>query len=378
MVIEVILPKLGQTMEEGKILEWLKKEGDRVSKGEPLFSVETDKVNVEVEAPGSGLLRRIVRQVGEVVPISELVAYIAEADEALPEPGERPPAARTASPGATAPTVVAGAPAAAPPARPRKVPATPVARRLAEEHGIDLATLTGSGPDGQITREDVERGAAAPAPAAGLTTMQRLIAERTLQSVREIPHFSVTVEVEMGKAQELRHSLGIPLTPLLVKAAALALREFPAVNARFEGDRIRRLPAINIGVVVAVPEGLLVPVVREADRKPLAEIAREEDELLERARRGAVTRQELEEGTFTISNLGMYGVEHFTAIISPPQSAILAVGKVAEKVVAREGKIVIRPMMAMTLSVDHRVIYGALAGQFLSRLTQLLEHPEFT
>lgn len=385
MVTEVILQKLSQTMEEGKILEWLKREGDRVRKGELLYIVETDKVNAEVEAPGSGVLRRIINNVGDVVPISSVIAYIAEPDEPLPEPRPLPSPAASPSTGAQAPpaaTGVATAQPAGPARRTGKILATPVAKRLAEERGIDLTTIPGTGPEGQITKEDVERAAAAttsPAPAvgrSGLTTMQRLIAERTLKSVREVPHFFVTVEVEMGTAQELRRTLGVSVTALLVKAAAFALREFPDVNARFEGDRIRRVPSINIGMIVAVPDGMLIPVIRDADKKSFAQIAQEERDLAERGRRGALKPDELTDGTFTISNLGMYGVDQFTAIIYPPESAILAVGRIADTVVARNGQAVIRPMMKMTLSCDHRVIYGALAGQFLSRLTHFLEHPE--
>ena len=384
MVTEVILPKLSQTMEEGKILEWLKREGDRVSKGELLYVVETDKVNAEVEAPGSGVLRRIVKQVGDVVPISSVIAYIGEPNEPLPEPaGQIFPAAPVTR---VAPPPQAAAPSAPPvaPRRAGKILATPVAKRLAEERGIDLATIAGTGPEGQITKEDVERAASAKpagapiAQAQGLTTMQRLIAERTLKSVREVPHFFVTVEVEMAKAQTHSKTHGASLTALLIKAAALALKEFPDVNVRFAGDRIERNPSINIGVIVAVPEGMLIPVVRDADTKPLAQIAREEHDLAERGRRGALKPEELTGGTFTISNLGMFGVDHFTAIIYPPESAILAVGRVADQVVAREGQVVIRPMMAMTLSSDHRVIYGAMAGQFMARLRQLLENPDFS
>lgn len=378
MVTEVILPKLGQTMEEGKILEWFKREGERVSKGDPLFSVETDKVNVDVEAPGSGLLRKILRKVGDVVPISSVVAYIAEAGDTLPD--LEAPLPPSGSPVTT--QVVSAPPPTAAPGRPgKKILATPVARRLAEERGVDLATLKGSGPEGQITKEDVERasrltpGVPQTAQPHSLTTMQRLIAERTLKSVREVPHFFVTVEADMGKAQEQRKKLGVSLTSVLIKAAALALRDFPDVNARFAGDRIERIPSINIGVIVATPDGMLIPVVRDADRKSLAQIASEERDLADRGRRGALTPQELSGGTFTISNLGMYGVDQFTAIIYPPESAILAVGRVADQVVARDGRAVIRPMMTMTLSSDHRVIYGAVAGQFLGRLKQLLEEP---
>jgi pyruvate dehydrogenase E2 component (dihydrolipoamide acetyltransferase) len=257
-----------------------------------------------------------------------------------------------------------------------------VARRLAEERGIDLSILKGSGPEGQITKEDVERASSLASASSqtaqpqSLTTMQRLIAERTLKSVREVPHFFVTVDVEMGKAQQRRKQLGVSLTALLIKAAALALRDFPDVNARFMGNRIERIPSINIGVIVATPDGMLIPVIRDADKKSLAQIASEERDLAERGRRGALTPQELSGGTFTISNLGMYGVDQFTAIIYPPESAILAVGRVADQVVAREGQVVIRPMMSMTLSSDHRVIYGTVAGQFLGRLKQLLEAPD--
>ena len=399
MVTKVIMPQMGLTMEEGKIVEWIKKEGERVEKGEPLFQIETDKVTLEVESPGTGILRKILVKEEETVPIITVIGYIAEAGEPIPEAEEKTPPAKEAAPpkkeevkaepkGAPVPQRAAPEVAAG-----ERVKASPVAKKLAEEHGIDLARIKGSGPGGRITREDVEAviaggvAAAAAPPLEGklqkMTSMQAIIADRTAKSKVAAPHFYVGMEVDMTQAIALQANLkpkvqvetglSLSLTEILIKSVALALGDYPRANVTLEGDKIQFLSEINIGVVVALEEGLLIPVIRRAEAKSLSQITKENKELAAKARVGQLKPEEYGNGSISISNMGMFGVDHFAAIINQPEAAMLAVGRVTEKPAAISGMIAIRPMMSITMSCDHRVLYGTHAAQFLGKLRTILE-----
>ena len=425
MPVPVIMPKFEMAQESGKVLRWLKQEGETVIKGEAILEVETDKVAMEVEAPASGTLVGIRVGPGAVVPIGQPIAYILL-------PGE----VWEGAPGASPATSPAGAPRATPVAEriaqahgvdlsvvpgtgpggrvtkadveaflaqraaEGKVKAAPAARRLARELGVDLQQVPGTGPGGRIQSEDVRRAAEAlrgavvlEAPArpairrrVPLAGMRRTIAERMSRSVREAPQFTVSIDVEMSRAMAIVEDLAawaereggprVTLTALLVKACAWALRRHPALNATLEGEEILEWEDVNIGVAVAVPEGLVVPVIHEADRRGLMEIAQILEEKARRAREGALRLEDVQGGTFTLSNLGMYGVDRFTAILNPPQAGILAVGRVAKRPVVGGGdEVVVRPVATLTLTADHRVIDGAQAAQFMETLRAVLERP---
>jgi pyruvate dehydrogenase E2 component (dihydrolipoamide acetyltransferase) len=364
------MPALGMAQETGKVLRWLKAEGDRVAQGEPLLEIETDKATVELEAPGEGILARVSAAVGESVPVGQVIALILTPGETVPTatPVAAPLPAASAAPGAAAPPAP---PATAPSGPPHRVQASPKARRLARERGVDLAPLTGSGPGGAVLAADL---AAAPA----LSTTWRLMAERTAQSWMTVPHFFLFRIVDASTLIQHRDTVrpqvpDLTYTDLLVKAVALALREHPQVNARWEQGGIVTIPAVNIGVAVAADRGLVVPVIHGADRLTLAEITGRRTDLVARARDGKLRPDDLRDGTFTISNLGMYAVDAFTAIINPPQAAILAVGRIADRVVAIDGAPAVRPTLALSLSCDHRVIDGARGAAFLDSLADLLE-----
>ncbi len=349
--VQVPLPMLGLTMSEGAVSRWLRGEGDRVRKGDPLFEVETDKAVLDVEAPADGvLLRRLVAE-NQTVAVGTTVAIIGEPGAAVPAPPP-PPAKKTAS---------------------------PRARRLAEERGIDWRALTGSGPSGLVTEDDVKNAlpAAAPQPAA-LPHVRQVLIERLTRSVRERPHIYLTVTVDMSAAAAFRAAHPeVALNDLFIKAAAVCLGEFPAVNASFSDGKIERHSAANVGVAVAADDDtLFVPVVRDAGSKTPAEIGAERRALTEKAKAKRLTPDEMSGGTFTISNLGMYGVEQFTAIINPPESGILALGAVRDEVRAIGGAPAVRPVMSATLAVDHRVVDGAPASRFLARFKALIEQPE--
>ena len=441
MATEVKLPRLGQGMESGTIVKWLKDEGEPVKKREPLYELDTDKVTQEVEAEADGVLLKIVVDAGEV-EVGRTIAFIGSEGEDLPSgnggaPAAAPEAEAAAeadgepaaesdataveeqdeeqTEGASAPGMddqrargqeAAAATAAAEtaavtdaPARPDgRVKASPLARRLAREKGIDIATLAGSGPEGRIVAEDVERGVvavpeAAPATALAapsgeieeieLTSTRKTIARR-LTEAWQAPVFQLTVSVDMTRSLELRERLVARLregetkptvSDLLTKVAAAALLRHPALNAHFAGDRILRFPSAHVGIAVAAPNGLVVPVIRDADRKTIQEIAAERATLVGRARDGKLQRDDLADGTFTISNLGMFGIEQFVAVLNPPQAAILAVGATEEKPVVREGEVVVRPVMTMTITCDHRAIDGADGADFLRTVKELLEEP---
>jgi pyruvate dehydrogenase E2 component (dihydrolipoamide acetyltransferase) len=410
MALEVTLPRLGQGMESGTIVRWLKSEGDRVEKGEALYELDTEKVTQEVEADASGVLLKILAQEGEEIEVGKRIAVIGEEGEEVPA-GEAAvgPAAEAeqevdedereeGSPGQARDeerergreAAAEQAARAEEPARTNggRLKASPLARRIARERGIDLRGLTGTGPEGRIVAEDVERAAAAPAyaPAAAapleaevvkLTSLRRTIARR-LTEAWEAPAFQISMSADMTRALALRERLreeGVTVTDLLVKLAAIALLRHREVNAHFADDELRIFPSAHVGLAVATERGLLVPVLREAERKPVTELAVERAQLVTRAREGKLAQEDLEGGTFTISNLGMYGVEQFIAVLNPPQAAILAVGAIEQRPVLVEGEFVPRPLMSLTLTCDHRAVDGAKAAEFLREVKTLLEEP---
>jgi len=407
MPFQVIMPKLSDAMTEGRLIQWLKKEGDRVQGGDVLASIETDKAEIELEAFGSGVLRKTLAEDGQTVPVGQLLAVIAEPDEDISGLVSKVPAAvATAAP--TPPTApkpaVAAPPAAAvpaaAPAAPETgwVPASPIARRMAREAAIDLAQVKGSGPGGRILERDVEAHIAARAQRRGgaevpvgerefedreLSTIRKTIAARMTQSKAPIPHFTVTVEVDMGAAWELRKSLNaieaqsekLSLNDIIIKATALALQRHPAINATYLNGQVRLFKRVHMGVAVALEDGLIVPVIRECDRKSLGEIAHEARSLIERARGKKLRPDEYSGGTFALSNLGMYDVVEFTAVIDPTHGAILAVGAVEEKPVVMNGQVVVRQRMRLTGAFDHRIIDGAMGAKFLQELKKILENP---
>jgi pyruvate dehydrogenase E2 component (dihydrolipoamide acetyltransferase) len=404
MATEIKLPRLGQGMESGTIVKWLKSEGDSVEKGEPLYELDTDKVTQEVEADASGVLLKIAVSSGEV-EVGKTIAVIGEQGEtvevtqdvleegaparAREQEGER---GREASAAETSPVMELRQPSADNGGR---VKASPLARRIARERGIDLSSVAGTGPEGRVVAEDVERTAAstgrAPVrdravPTEGvevqeLSSMRKTIARR-LTEAWEAPVFQLGITVDMARALELRERLverheGVKptISDLLTKIAAAALMRHRAVNALYKGDAVELHPTANIGIAVAVPNGLVVPVIPECERKTIAEIAAVRADIVERARSGKLQQADLDGGTFTISNLGMYGIERFIAVLNPPQAAILAVGSVEDRVVAVNGQPAVRPRMELTLTCDHRAIDGATGAEFLRDVKTLLEEP---
>ncbi len=432
------MPRLSDSMETGKIIRWIKKEGEEVKKGEPLVEIESDKANIEVEAYASGKLSKIVVPEGESAPIGAVIARIGGDGETAPRPeaAEPKPAEKAAAAAGTVARAAAAAesggeqyPQGGPDDRAEagpaaqaalrmlqragegeRVKASPVARRLAEEQGLDLSTVQGTGPGGRITREDVEaaveKGAPTRAPAptrpsiappprevvarpkeevevVELSRMQATIAMRMSQSKFSAPHFYVTSEIAMDEAVRLREmfnkavdaSEAITFNDLVIKAVAMVLTRFPEVNASWADGRIERKGQINIGFAVGLPDGLIVPVLHNADQKSLKEIGKESKALIERSKSRKAQPQDYQGNTFTISNLGMYDVDQFTAIINPPDSGILAVGSILEKPVVKDGQVVVGKRMRVTLSVDHRVFYGVTAAQFMQEVKRLLENP---
>jgi len=395
MAISVVMPALEMAQENGKLLAWRKKEGESVTKGEPLLEIETDKAVVEIEAPGDGILAGITAEVGAVIPVGETIAWLVAPGEKAPEK------AATAAPAAraTSATQAATVPAQARPAAAAGVAAqiSPKARRLAKELGVEMAGIQGTGPDGTITSEDVQaaanaKGAAAPGTttvAAGtaaepLSQLARLMAERTTQSWTSVPHFFLVQSVDCGALMGAQKRLSAgsaagtapTITDLLIKLIARVLEKHPRMNASWVGDGVRLNPEINISVAMAVKDGVVGAVIPKANAQPIAALSVLRRELTERARAGRLRPADISGGTFTLSNLGMYKVDAFTAIITPPQCAILAVGAIADAVVPVDGKPGIRPMMTMTLSSDHRVVDGAGAAEFLGELTGAIREPE--
>ncbi len=392
---EVIMPKMGDAMTEGKLLRWIKQQGDAVKKGEPIAEIETDKVNVDIEAEWDGVLARVLAGAGDVVPVGAPIAVIARPGEKIDQvsPAKAAPAAPAADP--AKPAAVAPSAPQAEPAAP--VRASPLARRLAEQHGIPLESIRGTGPQGRVTEKDVEdaagAGPATRAPAAGpppagsrdvpLTRMRQTIARRMTESKQTVPHIYVTMPVRLDAALELRRELNdrlgaerkISVNDLVVKAAALALVKFPNLNASFAGTAIRHPGEININVAVSLPDGLISPVLHQCDRKPLSQIAQEARALAERARAGHLKPEDVTGGTFTVSNLGMFDVDAFVAIITPPQAAVLAVASAKPQPVVKDGRLEVATVMQLTLSSDHRVTDGAESAQFLGEVRRFLENP---
>ena len=396
MATEIKLPRLGQGMESGTIVRWLKSEGEPVEKGEPLYELDTDKVTQEVEADASGVLLRIAVEEGEV-EVGRTIALIGQEGESVPDEAPTPapeepakPEAKRAAPAAqTLQQTVARSDGRGG----GRIKASPLARRIARERGVELSSLQGTGPEGRIVAEDVERAAAAPAPAAAvpappfeaevvpLTSLRRTVARRMTEAW-QAPAFQISMSADMTRALAIRARLvergDTPkptISDLLTKVSAAALMRHREVNALYEGDAVRLLASADIGMAVATERGLLVPVIRGCERLTIPEIAAARADLVERARSGKLQQADLEGGSFTISNLGMYGVEQFVAVLNPPQAAILAVGAVQETPVARDGAVEIRPLMTMTLTCDHRSVDGATAADFLRTLKTFLEEP---
>ena len=374
MAISVVMPALELAQETGKVLAWIKKEGDNVVKGEPLLEIETDKVSFELEAQADGILAGIKSHEGDVVPVGQIIAW-------LVAPGEQPPVeSDSASRGMAEqarPMTAASAPAPPPTSGGPRI--SPKARRIAQEKGVDITKIQGTGPDGQITGDDVLKAAEAPAPTASaesLSTIARLMAERTAQSWTTVPHFFLARDVDATALNAAREHLGrdqFTLTDLLIALVARTLLAHPKMNASWMGSAIRLNPSINISMAVAVPEGVLGAVIPNASKANLAEIAAQRKDLAERAKSGRLRPTDIAGGTFTISNLGMFGIDAFSAIITAPQAAVLAVGRVRDRVVAVNGQPAVRPMMTITLSSDHRVVDGAQAAAFLNDLAAALE-----
>jgi len=393
---EVKLPRLGQGMESGTVVKWLKAEGDRVEKGEPLYELDTDKVTQEVEADVAGVLLKIALAAGDA-PVGQTIAWIGEEGEEVaaaeapaPEQPETESAEPKAAPEPAPVTVSAAAPPEPAPAGGR-VKASPLARRIARERGVDLASLTGTGPDGRIVADDLEQATAAaagparaPAGAAErvpLSNVRKTIARR-LTEAWQAPVFQLTTSADMSRAnallarlKEVEPDARVTVTDLLAKLCAEGLMRHPNVNVQFDGDAVLRFPTVDVGIAVAAPHGLIVPVLRGVQGLSLPQIAAARADVVGRARTGKLAAGDLEGGTFTISNLGMFGVEQFIAVLNPPQAAILAVGATEERPVARDGEVVVRPMLTVTLTVDHRAVDGAEAADFLRTVKQLVEEP---
>ena len=433
MATKVIMPKLSPTMEEGQISRWLKKEGDKVSMGEPLAEIDTDKATMEMQALANGVLRKIIIGEGQSAPLGQLIAVIGEPNEDIasmlaeapaaaapakpateapkkeeqPEPAPQPaPQAKAAAAATSGPaprSVDNGQPQSAPSDSGRMI-VSPLAARMAAEAGIDLRSLQGSGPGGRIIKRDIEAAISQPAAAPAATPayprlvesgrfgasayrdepaneIRKTIAKRLVTSLGPVPHFFLTTEIEMDRAAEMRRGINaldpdlkISINDVIIKVAASALIQHPEVNASFQEKFVRYYERADIGVAVAIPDGLITPVIRAADQKSLSQIAGEVRELAERARSRKLKPEEYTGATFSISNLGMFGIDEFTAVINPPEGAILAVGAMSAKPVVRENEIVVRQMMRVTMSCDHRVIDGATGAKFLQTFKKILEN----
>ena len=377
MATKILMPKLSLTMKEGTVSEWFKKEGDMVEKGEPLVEVLSEKATYDVEAPASGVLRKILAPEGTDVPVAGTLGIITAPDEELPE-------IETV---AAAPKIEAEEAVAVPEKKPverikERIIASPAAKRLARENGIDLNQVRGTGPEGRIVEEDVmsliEEVKVMPQvrEVIPLTGIKKTAAERVSLSARTAPQSTISMEVDMSNAVKLREKIHVSYTDMLVKAVVKALAEHPLINSALENEKIKIFADINVGVAVATERGLIVPVIYNSDRKTLEKIASVSKELIEKTKQGRLTKEELTGGTFTITNLGMYGVDVFTPIVNPPETAILGVGRVVERPVVVDGQIVARPMMQLSLTFDHRVVDGAPAAEFLRKVKQVMESPD--
>lgn len=375
MVTRIVMPRLSLTMKEGTVVQWFKNEGDSIQKGEPLVEVLSEKVTYDVEAPESGILRKILSVEGLSVPVDQAIGVIAAADESLeeisiiePKPARAMETAASVSPQAE----VA-----------ERVPASPAAKRLARELGIDLSQVRGTGPEGRIAEDDIKRFAEQTATMpkireiVPLSGIRKTTAERLTSSARTAPHSTIVMEADMSNAVKLHHEMQVSYTDILVKAVAEALDQHRLLNATLDGDQIKLFEDINVGVAVATKDGLVVPVIRDADKKALREVAVISKELVSKAKEGKLSRQDLTGGTFTITNLGMHDVDVFFPIINPPETAILGVGRVIEKPVAVDGQVVVKPRMQLSLTYDHRIVDGAPAAEFLKTVKQNLETSSF-
>jgi pyruvate dehydrogenase E2 component (dihydrolipoamide acetyltransferase) len=419
MITKVHMEALSPTMEEGQLVRWLKAEGDAVANGDVLAEIETDKATMELVARGDGVLRKILLAAGGTAPVGSVIGVVADAGDDIsgiaadgPGAGAAPTAGGSgpAEAPAAAAAPAAGAPAA-PPAQAAaaeapaggeggRVKASPLARRLADDLGVDLGRVEGSGPGGRIVKRDVEAAReAAPAAAAAaavpalpeseyedvpMSQMRKTIAKRLVESIGPVPHFFLTVDVDMGRVIEARQSINawlekqgekISLNDMVLKAVAAALKKHPDCNAQWHGTHVRRFSGVHLGVAVAVEDGLITPVVKNAHLKGIAQIAREVREMAVRAREKRLMPDEYTGSTFSVSNLGMFGIHEFTAIINPPEAGILAIGGVVDTPVVVEGAVVVRPRMRVTMSCDHRVIDGAQGSRFLATLKAMLEEP---
>ncbi|NUN70823.1 MAG: pyruvate dehydrogenase complex dihydrolipoamide acetyltransferase [Bacteroidetes bacterium] len=403
MAKKMLMPKLSDTMEEGVILKWRKKEGESIKSGDILADIQSDKADMEQEAYDSGVVLKLFAKEGEGVKVGAPLAIIGKAGEDISAllaeaPPAAAPAAEAPAPSAAPAPVPAPAPVVVPAAAPvvvneGRIKASPLAKRIAAEKNIDLRTVAGSGPYGRIVKADVEGkgGASMPRKVLAplqtkeipLSMMRKTIAKRLLESKTTIPHFYLTVEMNMKRAMEFRAAFNeasgskISYNDIVMKAVALALRENPKANSSFLPDRIVQHGRIDVSVAVAVDEGLITPVIRSADQKTLLEISAETKELAKRAREGKLKPEEFTNGTFTVSNLGMYDIENFAAIINPPEGAILAIGSIVEKPVVENGQIVVGHTMKVTMSCDHRVVDGAVGAQFLQSFKKMMENPLF-
>jgi pyruvate dehydrogenase E2 component (dihydrolipoamide acetyltransferase) len=392
MAISVVMPALEMAQETGKLISWLKKEGDSVAKGEALLEIETDKAVMEIESPGDGVLAGVKVQPGAEVPVGRTIAWIVR-------PGEVPPTDEVATTSGRKTTAVAAPAGSSPtsviqgaqPVSQQAIKVSPKARRLASERGVNLADVQGSGSGGEILASDIlavaeSKAGSSPAPVESGSPISRLMAERTTQSWTTVPHFFIVREVDAGALNDARqrlapeieqsHGLKLTHTDLLATLIARVLLKHPRMNASWTGEGVRANVEINIGLAMAVDDGVVAPVIHAADKSGLREIAAKRRDLTERARGGKLRPADIAGGTFTISNLGMFGVDAFTAIIIPPQAAILAVGRISERVVPIDGHPGIRPMMTLTLSSDHRVVDGARAAKFLQELVEAIGNPQ--
>jgi pyruvate dehydrogenase E2 component (dihydrolipoamide acetyltransferase) len=362
MVTRVVMPKLSLTMKEGTVGRWYKKEGDPVEKDEPLVELTSEKATYDLEAPISGVLRKILVAEGVDVPVNEVLAVIAGPDETFSETEILGQASQPAIDSET------------------RILASPAAKRLAREHGVDLSLIKGSGPEGRITEEDVERLLGEKRDTLpkvketiALTGFRKTSAERLSMSFRTIPHSTVLMETDVSEASILHAKLQVSYTAIIVKAVAKALVEHPIINSSLDENQIRIFEEPNVGVAVATEEGLVVPVVHNAGKKSICEIDTEIKELTAKAKQGKLVREEVSGGTFTITNLGMYGVDFFTPIINPPEAAILGVGAIIEKPTVVNGRIEIKPLMMLSLSYDHRIVDGVPAAEFLQKIKNRIE-----
>ncbi len=414
MPVSVVMPALEMAQETGKLVSWKKKEGEQVKKGEMLLEVETDKAVVEIEAGGDGVLSGVTAKVGDVVPVGQTIGWLLKPGEALPTGGAQAQSGRKMD-SAPAAAAAAAAPAAPEPVSVAGAKISPKARRLAREHGVDIARLKGSGSGGEILAEDILKAAqaasgpaavpsapalapapvaarpATPAPAVpagpadAVSSIGRIMAERTTQSWTTVPHFFVARDLDatvlnatregLIPAIEKSHGVKITLTDLMVAGVARALKQFPRMNGSWVGSAVSLNADVNVALAMAVENAVVTAVIRNADKLPLGAIAKQRKELSERAKANKLQPADISGATFTISNLGMFGVDAFTAIIVPPQAGILAVGAATDRVVAVDGMIAIRPMMTLTLSSDHRIIDGARAAQFMQEVVATLSDP---